>query len=312
LIRSDDDPQLGGVVHIGNPLVDDFLTFLTVERGLSHNTVEAYANDLRLYAGFLLPQGGEPDFASVQRQQISDFLMRQKKASYDVASIARELSAIRSFHRFLVRENLAQDDPTAVLETPKIWKKIPDVLSADEVMRIISAPDLSTPKGMRDRAIFELMYATGMRVSETANLRIDSIDFEINFIRTKGKGNKERLVPIGMAAMDYLKRYLNDVRPVVLDGKPCDYVFISSYRRNITRQSLWSILRSYVKHAGITKSVTPHTLRHSFATHLIEGGADLRSVQEMLGHASIATTQIYTHISTGRLKEVHKQFHPRA
>lgn len=298
-------------VTTGNPPVDDFLAFLSIERGLSPNTVEAYARDLVLYGAFLSP-GGTPDFANVTRQQISDFLMRQKKASYDVASIARELSAIRTFHRFLVRENYSQDDPTSVVETPKIWKKIPDVLSAEEVMRIIKAPDISTPKGLRDRAIFELMYATGLRVSETGNLRLDSIDFEINFIRTKGKGNKERLVPIGTAAMDYLKRYLAEVRPVILAGKPCEYVFISSYRKNISRQALWKILKEYVTLAGVTKSVTPHTLRHSFATHLLEGGADLRSVQEMLGHASISTTQIYTHISTGRLKEVHKKFHPRA
>jgi integrase/recombinase XerD len=300
------------VKQSGNAQIDDFLTFLSVERGLSPNTVESYANDLRIYAAYLSPSGDAPDFVKVTRPQISDFLMRQKKASYDVASIARELSAVRAFHRFLVREEQATDDPTAVVETPKIWKKIPDVLSADEVMRIIAAPDVSTPKGLRDRAIFELMYATGLRVSETANLRLDSVDFEINFIRTKGKGSKERLVPIGTAAMDYLKRYLTEVRPVVLDGKSCEYVFISSYRRNLTRQALWKILREYVKQAGVLKSVTPHTLRHSFATHLLEGGADLRSVQEMLGHASIATTQIYTHISTGRLKEVHKKFHPRA
>lgn len=291
--------------------INSFLDYLRVERILSEHTINSYASDLGLYAKYL-EACKVRTIKDISRGHISQFMMSQKKGTYEVSSIARELSVIKAFHRFLVRERLLDDDVTSVIETPKTWKKIPDVLNAQDIERLLLAPDILKPKGLRDRAIIELMYATGLRVSEVAGLRMDCIDFEIKFLRTKGKGSKERIVPLGDAALFFLKKYICEIRPIVLGSKECDYVFISSYRKNMSRQSLWKMIKYYVNAVGIVKSVTPHTLRHSFATHLLEGGADLRSVQEMLGHSSISTTQIYTHVSQGRLKQVHKRFHPRA
>lgn len=291
--------------------IDSFVDYLSVERALSQHTLNSYAGDLFLYRDFLFERG-VGKLKDISRKDISDFMARQREQAYEASSIARELSAIKSFHRFLLRERVLDDDVTTVIETPKLWKKIPDVLGTEEVERLILAPDLSTDKGMRDRAILELMYASGLRVSEVANLLLENLDFELEILKTTGKGRKERIVPLGDAALSFLDNYVHNVRPKILNGKDCEFVFISSYRKNISRQALWKIIKAYVLKAGITKKVTPHTLRHSFATHLLEGGADLRSVQEMLGHASISTTQIYTHVSNTHLKEVHRKFHPRA
>lgn len=291
--------------------IENFLDYLRVERAMSDHTVSSYAGDLFLYRDFLLVRN-IASLESISRNDIRDFMARQKELNYEASSISRELSAIKVFHRFLLRERVLQDDVTTIIESPKLWKKIPDVLSAAEIENLILAPDTKTKKGLRDRAILELMYATGLRVSEVANLLLENVDFELEILKTSGKGKKERLVPLGDVALNFLDNYVQNIRPIILAGKECDFVFISSYRKNLSRQALWKIIKAYVLKAGIVKKVTPHTLRHSFATHLLEGGADLRSVQEMLGHASISTTQIYTHVSNTHLKEVHRKFHPRA
>lgn len=291
--------------------VDIFLDHLRIERMLSEHTLSSYGGDLNLYISFLARRSIS-DFRNVTRRDVTDFMMHQKEGSYEVTSINRELSAIKAFHRFLVRERILDEDVTSIIETPRAWKKIPDALSAAEVERLLLAPDINTHKGLRDRAILELMYASGLRVSELAGLTMQMVDFDQEYIRTRGKGNKERVIPIGDAALNFLQRYIVNVRPAVLGNVVCDSIFISSYRKNMSRQAIWKLIKAYVVQAGITKHVTPHTLRHSFATHLLEGGADLRSVQEMLGHASISTTQIYTHVSQSRLKQVHRKYHPRA
>lgn len=291
--------------------IDNFLNYLRVERALSEHTVNSYAHDLSLYSQFLSSQNKQ-SLKDITRKDVVDFMGRQRDLNYQASSISRELSAIKVFHRFLLRERILDDDVTTVIESPKLWKKIPDVMSPSEVERLILAPDINTPKGFRDRTILELMYATGLRVSEVANLLMTNVDFELEIIKTSGKGRKERLVPLGDVALQFLDNYIHNIRPKILGVKECEYVFISSYRKNISRQALWKVIKAYVVKAGIVKKVTPHTLRHSFATHLLEGGADLRSVQEMLGHASISTTQVYTHVSNKHLKEVHKKFHPRA
>ncbi len=291
--------------------IEYFCDYLRVERGLSVNTIASYSADLNRYISFLEEKGiSQP--AEIEKKHIQDFLFSERNRGLKPSSVARRLASIRMFHRFLVRENLSAKDPSAVFESPKLWKKIPDSLDISEVEKIISAPDIKKRKGLRDRAILELLYATGIRVSECADLKVGDVDFNIGFIKCKGKGSKERLVPLGKTAEHFLRRYLEEVRPKILQGKNINYLFISQYRGRLSRQSIWKIIKFYVKKARIKKTVTPHTFRHSFATHLLEGGADLRSVQEMLGHSNIATTQIYTHIDRNRLKKIHLKFHPRA
>jgi len=291
--------------------IQPFLDYLRIERGLSENTVVSYQNDVWLYTAFM-KFAGIADAGGISRKDLTAFLMHQKTEGYDASSIARQLSSVKSFHRFLVRERIINNDVTAVMESPKLWKRVPEVLTPAEVEKLITAPGIRKPKGLRDRAILELMYATGMRVSEISKLEVENLDMEVGYVRTIGKGSKERIVPLGESALHFLKRYLSESRPKLLKGRESPYLFISSYKRNLTRVSIWKLIKAYAKEVRIRKPVKPHTLRHSFATHLLEGGADLRSVQEMLGHASISTTQIYTHINKIRLKEIHRQFHPRA
>jgi len=291
--------------------IQPFLDYLRIERGLSDNTVVSYQNDVWLYTAFM-KFAGITDGARITRKDLTAFLMHQKSEGYDASSIARQLSSIKSFHRFMVRERILSDDITAVMESPKIWKRVPEVLTPAEVEKLITAPNIRKPKGLRDRAILELMYATGLRVSEISKLEVVNLDMEVGYVRTLGKGSKERIVPLGESSLHFLKRYLSEARSGLLKGRESPYLFISSYKRNLTRVSIWKLIKAYAKEVRIRKPVKPHTLRHSFATHLLEGGADLRSVQEMLGHASISTTQIYTHINKIRLKDIHSRYHPRA
>lgn len=286
------------------------MNYLSVERGLSGNTISAYRRDLGFYADFLR-QRDVPALSAVTKNEITDFMFAQKDKGISARSIGRRLAAIRMFHRFLARERIARLDPSNLIETPKLWKKIPETLSLAEVEMLIAQPDPRSQQGIRDRAILETLYATGMRVSEAANLKLDNLNLDIGFLRCVGKGNKERVIPLGKKAILGIKRYLEAGRPRFLKEKASEFLFVSRFGKKISRQSLWKMVKSYAAEARIRKAIKPHILRHSFATHLLERGADLRSVQEMLGHSDISTTQIYTHVDGDRLKAVHRQFHPR-
>jgi len=291
--------------------LERFLDFLAVERHLADNTLQAYALDLRRYLQFLQARG-IPSIDQVTSNDVVDLLITLRDGGLSPRSVARNLSAIRMFHRFLVGEDLARGDPTINVDSPKITRKLPSVLDYPEVEKILQQPDLSEPLGLRDRAMLELLYATGVRVSELITLKQSDLFFNEGLIRVFGKGSKERLVPVGENAIHFVEKYRGAVRPLLVKGRRIgDSLFLNAQGKPLTRMGFWKILRRYVVQAGIQKEVTPHTFRHSFATHLIEGGADLRSVQEMLGHASIATTQIYTHLDREYLKEVHRNFHPR-
>jgi len=289
--------------------VELFLDYLSVERGLSKNTILAYRSDLKDYTGFLEAVAKKSVSAS-SREDIRDFMLHQKDKGLSVNSISRALAALRMFYRFLAREKLIKSDVSSYIDSPKLWKKIPDVLNLDEVERLIEAPDLNSPQGIRDRAILEVMYATGMRVSEVAGLRVADLNADVGFVRCLGKGKKERIVPLGTKAVVAVARYLEKVRPR-LAKSGVQELFLNRSGRKISRVSLWKLIKGYARKARIKKPIRPHILRHSFATHLLERGADLRSVQEMLGHANISTTQIYTHINKDRLRSIHKMYHPR-
>ena len=291
------------------PLLDRFLEHLVVERGLAQNSLDAYRRDLTRYAGHL--RGRELALTALDRTVIPRYLLALREAGLNPRSVARHLSAIRQFHRFLVREGLAAEDPTAHLESPRPWRRLPGVLSGEEVERLLTPRPLTTPQAVRDRAMLEVLYASGLRVSELVGLRLSDLDLHIGVVHVLGKGNKERLVPLGDAAMESLRTYLAQGRPRLEKGRASPHLFLGRHGRGLTRQMFWILLGRYVRAAGITKRVTPHTLRHSFATHLLERGADLRIVQLMLGHADIGTTQIYTHVSRARLKAIHAKYHPR-
>lgn len=293
-------------------LVKSFLSYLSVEKSLAKNTIVSYRRDLKKYIKYL-EDSKINSLANSSRKDITDFLFYLKDKGLATNSIARNLAAIKVFHRFLVRERILKEDPSSILESPKLWKKIPDVLSLEETEALITAPNLTGIQGIRDRAILELMYATGLRVSEVATLKIQDVNLDVGFLRCIGKGSKERVVPLGKEAARAVRRYLEKARPTLARNRPEEGIlFLSRLGKLISRQSLWKVVKRYAKIAKIkNKDIKPHILRHSFATHLLERGADLRSVQEMLGHSDISTTQIYTHIDKNRLKLIHKTFHPR-
>jgi integrase/recombinase XerD len=288
-------------------LLKRFLNYLAVEKGLSRNTLESYERDLRKYFTFM--EKKDPD--GIRPQDVLDFLSRLSKEGMAVPSSARCLSAIRGFHKFLLTDNLAIADPTENVDSPHGWTRLPKTLNSSEVETLLGQPDLSTTLGIRDKAMLEVIYAAGLRVSELVGLRLQDVNLERGFVVVLGKGSKERAVPLGEVASARLKEYLERARPLLLKGQSSDAVFVSSRRRQITRQMFWERMKHYVRKAGITRNVSPHTLRHSFATHLLDNGADLRAVQAMLGHSDISTTQIYTHVSRERLKRIHEKYHPR-
>ncbi|MBZ0167724.1 MAG: site-specific tyrosine recombinase XerD [Candidatus Omnitrophica bacterium] len=290
--------------------IEEFLNYLAVERGLAQNTLLAYRRDLLKYAAFLKKKK-VLDASQVSRKLVTDFMYDQKEKDLSTNSICRALAAIKTFHRFLVRERLADEDPTNLVETPKLWKRVPEVLSATEIEAIINAAHGREWQAIRDYAILELFYASGMRVSELSDLLLENIDLEVGYVRCIGKGSKERIIPIGRRARQAVIRYCGNVRGKLAKGAEPEHLFLSRLGKRISRQSVWKIIKVYAKKANVKKEIKPHTLRHTFATHLLENGADLRSVQEMLGHADISTTQIYTHVDRERLKSVHKEFHPR-
>jgi len=292
-------------------LIDDFLNFLSVERGLAQNTILSYGRDLRRYAQEL-DDRGLSQVEQIKREMITSYMRQQKDAGLSAVSIARSLSAIKMFHRFLMRERLAKEDPTDLLDTPKLWKRIPDVLSALEMEAMIKAAQGGrNAQAIRDHAILELLYASGMRVSELVDLKVENVNVEVGFVRCIGKGRKERIIPIGKKAQEAVKKYLAKARGQLLKSNFSAALFLSRLGKRLSRQSVWKIIKQYAQKANIKKTIKPHTIRHSFATHLLERGADLRSVQEMLGHSDISTTQIYTHVDKERLRAIHKQFHPR-
>jgi len=291
--------------------IDEFMNYISVERGLAKNTLMAYRRDLEKYIDFLSHKGVKSS-NQVSRDHVSNFMFDLKKHEMSATSICRNLAAVKMFHRFLVRENLSKEDPTTLVDTPKLWKRIPSVLTQAEIESMIAAASGKGIQPMRDQAILEIFYASGLRVSELSDLKLTSINYEVGFIRAIGKGSKERIIPLGMKAREAVQKYLVKARPKLLKDETNDVLFLSRLGKKISRQSLWAVIKDYARKANIKKTIKPHTLRHTFATHLLEHGADLRSVQEMLGHADISTTQIYTHVDKERLKTVHKQFHPRS
>ncbi|MBF0618988.1 MAG: site-specific tyrosine recombinase XerD, partial [Candidatus Omnitrophica bacterium] len=280
-------------------------------RGLAKNTLSAYGRDLEVYVAHLADKQGIKTPDSVSREKVTAYMHDQKKNGLSATSICRSLAAIRMFHRFLVRENFAKEDPTDLVDTPRVWKRIPDVLSAAEVTAMIQSANGRDWLSVRDRAILELFYASGLRVSELVGLSMQSVNMDMGFVRCFGKGSKERIVPVGKMAKDAVIKYLGSARVKIMKGRMCEALFVSRLGKKLSRQSVWKIIVLYARKAGIKKTITPHTLRHTFATQLLEHGADLRSVQEMLGHSDISTTQIYTHVDKERLRTIHKQFHPR-
>ena len=289
-----------------------FLNQLQVEKGLSANTLAAYGRDLRKFAAFAAKQ--KRGLRSITRDDVVDFLGSLYRRKLDSRSVARHLVSLRNFFKFAVSEGEVKDDPTLNLESPKIWKKLPTYLTLDEVDRLLAQPDTAKPLGLRDKAMLELLYSTGLRVSELVGLRIADLQVQTGCLRCIGKGDKERLVPVGRQALAAVQDYLRDARPRLLsrNPRPVPFLFVNARGGKLSRVGFWKNLAAYGRRAGLRGRLTPHKLRHSFATHLLERGADLRSVQLMLGHADISTTQIYTHVIQERLKQVYKAHHPRA
>jgi len=287
-----------------------FLTSLRVEKGLSENTVLAYRRDILKFWEFAAGRGVR--LQDVQRGDVVDFLASLYRRGLDSRSVARHLVTIRNFFRFALLEGYVTDDPAVTIESPRFRKSLPEFLSVDEVDRLLAQPDVNSAVGLRDRAMIELMYSCGLRVSELCGLRLADLHAEEGCLRCIGKGNKERLVPVGRQALGMVRRYLQSSRPELLGENSSAHMFLNQAGRQISRLIYWKALASYGRKAGLRKSLTPHMLRHSFATHLLDRGADLRSVQMMLGHADISTTQIYTHVVEERLKQVYKAHHPRA
>ncbi len=291
--------------------LNDFLTYLSAEKGLSRNTVESYHFDLRKFRESLSSRSR--DFASFTKADIIDFIERLRDEDYSASSICRFLSSVKSLCKYLLIENIIKEDPSENLQSPKRWERLPKSLSVSEVRAFLdlsSSIDLSEPAAMRDYVMFELLYSSGLRVSELISLKLEDINFDAGFVRVLGKGSKERIVPLHMRAIGRVKEYISRQRPEILKKKRSPYIFVTRRGGPMTRQRFWQTIKALGRKLGI--EISPHTMRHSFATHLLEGGADLRSLQKMLGHADISTTQIYTKVTTDRLKQVYSKHHPRA
>ena len=294
-----------------NALVTQFIDYLLLERGLSENTRKAYAGDLASFWGFLQDQGVR-SFNDVSRKHALEYLMAQKKRGLNVNSISRRLVAIKMFFKYLLQEGLLDHNVVDAMDSPKVWKVLPTVLSTREVEGLLDAPIGEDRASLRDKAMLELMYATGLRATELATLKLDDLHFDSGYLRCQGKGSKVRIVPFGSKARASLTRYLGEARGLLAKIGTGREVFLTYRGKPFSRKGIWKMIKRYAKRAGIRKEVSPHTLRHSFASHLLANGAPLRVIQEMLGHADIGTTQIYTHVDQGRLRSVHAQFHPRA
>ena len=297
-------------MHSFDNLADDFINHLLVEKGLSKNTVAAYSRDLLLYLDYLKTKGIS-DVSQSDTASVIEHLIALRDAGLGPRSRARHLVTLRGFYRFLLREKVMETNPAQVVDIPKTGRKLPDVLKVEDVTRLLASPDPSKPLGVRDAAMLELLYAAGLRVSELVSVGVADVNLEAGFVRVLGKGFKERVIPIGRMAREKIDGYVTTVRGGLLKRGPSPYLFVTRSGTPMTRQGFWKLLKKYAVKAGTSYNITPHTLRHSFATHLLERGADLRSVQVMLGHVDIGTTQIYTHVAQERLKAVHTRYHPR-
>lgn len=302
-----------GTEMIGQESLAEYIIYLKIERGLSANTVTSYKRDIEKYLTFLMEKK-IIQLDEVSRLEILDFLQTLRQSGAADNSIIRMVSSLRKFHQYLKRESIVSDDPMQLIDTPKKASTLPKAISPQAVEQLLEAPDTTTPLGVRDRTILELMYATGLRISELVNLKLSDMHLTMGFIQTMGKGEKERIIPLGEIASQWLDHYLDGARVYLQDqsAETSEYVFLNSRGKSLSRQGVWKKVKQLALEAGIDQNVTPHTLRHSFATHLLENGADLRMVQELLGHADISTTQIYTHITKTRLKQVYSDYHPRA
>ncbi|RWZ60200.1 site-specific tyrosine recombinase XerD [Halobacillus fulvus] len=291
--------------------LDDFFHYLTVERGLSPNTIQSYKRDLNQYHMFMIQEENLDNWDHVTRANVMKFMYALNDKGRSPATVARILSSIRLFHQFLVREKVTNQDPSLHIETPKKERKLPKVLSSEDVEKLLSVSG-TDPLDTRNRAMLEMLYATGLRVSELVSLKVGDLHLTMGFVRCLGKGSKERIIPLGDMAKDAIEQYLAKGRNALVKKKSTEELFVNHHGNRLSRQGFWKILKAVAREVGVTKELTPHTLRHSFATHLLENGADLRAVQEMLGHSDISTTQIYTQVSKTRLKDVYRSYHPRA
>ena len=290
--------------------LDRFLNYLIVEKGLSKNTIEAYSHGLNRFLNYLRGKGME-EVREISKLDIREFLLFLKKKGLSSKTLARNLVSIRVFMRFLTEESILSANPAEEIESPKTAKTLPEILSLEEVETLLEQPDTQIPQGMRDRAMLEMLYATGMRVSELTQLQVNHVHLEAGYVLIYGKGSKERIVPIGNEAMKWAQRYMGETRERLLKKKESPFLFVNRSGKPMSRQYFWKSIKAYGRRAGIRKRIAPHLLRHSFASHLLERGADLRSVQLMLGHVDISTTQIYTHVTGERLKKIHQRYHPR-
>lgn len=290
--------------------LDRFLHYLIVEKGLSKNTIEAYSHGLNRFLNHLRGKGIE-EVSEISKLDIREFLLFLKKKSLSSKTLARNLVSIRVFLRFLTEESILSANPAEEIESPKTAKTLPEILSLDEVETLLEQPDTQIPQGMRDRAMLEMLYATGMRVSELTQLQVNHVHLEAGYVLIYGKGSKERIAPIGNEAMKWARRYMGETRERLLKKRESPFLFVNRSGKPMSRQHFWKSIKAYGRRAGIRKRIAPHLLRHSFASHLLERGADLRSVQLMLGHVDISTTQIYTHVTGERLKKIHQRYHPR-
>ena len=296
--------------YLHDPVIDQFIDSVWMEHGLSKNTLTAYRTDLRKTAEWLVSQA-RGDLINVQRTDLLDYLAARSEAQHSPRSTARLLSTLRRFYSYCHRHALIGEDPTRLLSAPKLGRPLPDALTEDEVERLLSSPDTRTPIGIRDRTMLELLYATGLRVSELVSLCDSQLNLRQGVLRVTGKGEKERLVPLGEEAITWLEKYQKQVRPELVQDSSAKELFLTNRKQGMTRQAFWYLIKRYAKKEDIRSHLSPHTLRHAFATHLLNHGADLRAVQMLLGHSNISTTQIYTHVAKARLKALHAQHHPR-
>jgi integrase/recombinase XerD len=291
-------------------LLDEFCDALWLEDGLSRNTLESYRRDLRLFAVWLASERGKT-LLNAERVDLLGYLAHKFHRHAKPRSAARLLSSLKRLYQFLLREGRITADPTLQVEAPKLPRSLPKSLTEEDIERLLAAPDVETPLGLRDKAMLEALYASGLRVSELVSMGVAQVSQDMGVVRIVGKGSKERLVPLGEEALAWIRRYVAQARPEILDGKRTDALFVTARGESMTRQAFWHLIRRYAARAGLSKQISPHTLRHAFATHLLNHGADLRVVQLLLGHADISTTQIYTHVARERLKQLHAKHHPR-
>jgi integrase/recombinase XerD len=292
-------------------LIELFINYIIVECGLARNTILSYSHDLQLFTTFLISKN-MPDFEGVRPDTITSFIISEKKRGLSMNSITRTIVAIRMLYKFLLSEGKLKTNPLTLIDSPKLWQRLPEVIPVHKINDLLSVPNTGTKLGMRNKAILELMYATGARVSEVVAIQMDWINLEYSYVKCRGKGSKERIVPLGTRAIEAIQQYIKTARPKIKNSLDSTYLFLSKSGRPLRRENVWVIVKNCALKAGIHGHISPHKLRHSFATHLLENGADLRSVQEMLGHVNVSTTQIYTHVSKQHLKAVHRQYHPRA